>query len=276
MAAALERSIVRANWGWPPNESLRSRHRETLGDLLQIQARIESAGFLETLPRFMQPKEEAAAALAAGHEVGPYRFVRELGGGDMGSVWLAERVDGRLSRPVALKLTLAVWGDAFAERLARERQRLPRLTHPNIARLDDTGLDAHGRPWIAMAYVDGERLDTGCRDRDLPLRERLGLLLQVLAAVAHAAHRRRVVHRDLTPANILVTRDGHTRLLDFGIAKLIGDGSTGDAALTELGGRALTLDDASPEQIRGEPLGTASDVCSLGAVACELLARQRP
>ncbi len=252
-----------------------STHREALAELLRTNARIGSAGFLETLPHIPLPPEEPAEALAAGFEVGPYRLVRELGRGGMGSVWLAERIDGLLSRPVALKLPHAVWGDAFAERLAREREILAGLAHPHIARLYDTGLDAHGRPWIAMEYVDGERIDTWCAKRDLPLRDRLELLLQVLAAVAHA-HQRLVVHRDLKPANILVTQDGQTMLLDFGIARLVDDGSAGDSELTEVGGRALTLDYASPEQIRGEPLGTASDVYSLGVVAYELLARQRP
>ena len=221
------------------------------------------------------PPDSPSETLVAGHEVGPYRLVRELGRGGMGSVWLAERADGLVRRQVALKLPHAVWGDAFAERMARERQILSGLSHAHIARLYDIGLDAHGRPWIAMEYVDGERIDTWCRDRDLPVRERLALLLQVLSAVAHA-HQRLVVHRDLKPANILVTRDGQTMLLDFGIAKLIDDGSGQDSALTEAADRALTLDYASPEQIRGEPLGTASDVYSLGVVAYELLARRLP
>lgn len=252
-----------------------SQHRETLRELLRTHARIESAGFMETLPHLAVKLDEPVEILTPGSEIGPYRIVRELGRGGMGSVWLAERVDGLLSRPVALKLPHAVWGDAFAERLAREREILAGLAHPHIARLYDTGLDAQGRPWIAMEYVDGERIDTWCATRDLPVRERLALLLQVLAAVAHA-HQRLVVHRDLKPGNILVTQDGQTMLLDFGIARLIDDGTAGDSDLTEVGGRALTLDYASPEQIRGEPLGTASDVYSLGVVAYELLARQRP
>ena len=211
----------------------------------------------------------------AGAMVGPYRLLRELGVGGMGSVWLAERDDGTLKRQVALKLPRFVWSGAFAERLRRERDIVGSLEHPHIARLYDAGADAAGRPYLAMEYVDGVPIDVWCRDRDASTRARVDLLLQVAGAVGHA-HARLVVHRDLKPANILVTPDGSVRLLDFGIAKLMEGDRTEATALTRVSGRALTLDYASPEQIRGEPLGTASDVYSLGVVAYELLSGQRP
>ena len=163
----------------------------------------------------------------------------------------------------------------MAERLARERDILASLEHPLIARLYDAGVDGRGRPYLAMELVDGRPIDAYCREHTLPLRERLALVLQVAAAVAYA-HTRLVVHRDLKPANILVTAAGQVRLLDFGIAKLLEGERTQETALTRLSGAALTLDYASPEQVRGEPLSTATDVYSLAVVAYELLAGARP
>ena len=202
-------------------------------------------------------------------------MLRELGIGGMGSVWLAERADGTLKRQVALKLPRASWARGLAERMARERDILASLEHPNIARLYDAGTDAEGRPFLALEYVEGQPIDLYCRERVLNTQSRLALLLQVARAVAFA-HSRLVVHRDLKPSNILVTADGQARLLDFGIAKLMEGDRTQETQLTQLAGRALTLDYASPEQIRGEPIGTASDVYSLGVVSYELLADTKP
>jgi len=159
--------------------------------------------------------------------------------------------------------------------MARERDILAALEHPHIARLYDAGTDAQGRPFLALEYVEGQPIDVYCRERSLGIEARLQLLLQVAQAVAFA-HSRLVVHRDLKPSNILVTADGQVRLLDFGIAKLMEGERAAETQLTQLAGRALTLDYASPEQIRGEPIGTASDVYSLGVVAYELLAGARP
>jgi serine/threonine-protein kinase len=159
--------------------------------------------------------------------------------------------------------------------MARERDILASLEHPNIARLYDAGTDAQGRPFLALEYVEGQPIDVYCRERSLDAKARLHLLLQVAQAVAFA-HSRLVVHRDLKPSNILVTADGQVRLLDFGIAKLMEGERTAETQLTQIAGRALTLDYASPEQIRGEPIGTASDVYSLGVVAYELLAGAKP
>jgi serine/threonine-protein kinase len=254
----------------------RALHREALRVLLAHQAQVETDDFLNALPKLdMADAAPPLNGLAAGSSVGAYRLIAEIGQGGMGTVWLAERADGLMNRRVALKLPRIVWGDSFAERLAREREILATLEHEHIARLYDAGIDAHGRPFLAMEHVDGEPIDAYCRTHALPVRERVALLLQVMAAVSHA-HSRLVVHRDLKPSNILVTRDGKVKLLDFGIAKLLEGDSTLRTALTELSGRALTLDYASPEQIRGEPLGTASDVYSMAVVAYGVLAQARP
>ena len=254
----------------------RAAHRDALRALLAHQAEVETNDFLGELPSL--PTTDAyprAAVLVAGGQVGAYRLISELGQGGMGTVWLAERSDGVMRRRVALKLPRIAWDDTFTERLAREREILAALEHDHIARLYDSGVDAQGRPFIAMEYVEGEPIDAYVRARALSLRERVALLVQVMAAVSHA-HSRLIVHRDLKPSNILVTRDAKVKLLDFGIAKLLEGDRTRRTALTEFSGRALTLDYASPEQIRGEPLGTASDVYAMAVVAYEVLTGERP
>jgi serine/threonine protein kinase len=254
--------------------------KDKLRELLAEAARVETADYLGALPRLtLGPAEMAQSGSAdtavAGAVIGPYRLIRELGVGGMGLVWLAERVDGGLKRQVALKLPRLSWSRGLAERMSRERDILASLDHPNIARLYDAGLDEQGRPYLALEYVEGEAIDVYCKRHSLSVRDRLMLVLQVARAVTHA-HARLVVHRDLKPANILVTADGQVRLLDFGIAKLMEGELTQETQLTQQSGRALTLDYASPEQIRGEPLGTASDVYSLGVVAYELLTEAKP
>ena len=250
--------------------------KPALRSLLQRSAGVETAHWLDTLPRSDGPAPALDESdLKAGALIGPYRLLRELGVGGMGSVWLAERADGTLKRQVALKLPRASWARGLAERMARERDILASLEHPNIARLYDAGTDAQGRPFLALEYVEGQPIDVYCRERALSIRQRLELLLEVASAVTFA-HSRLVIHRDLKPSNILVTADGQVRLLDFGIAKLMEGDRTQETQLTQLAGRALTLDYASPEQIRGEPMGTPSDVYSLGVVAYELLAGLRP
>ncbi len=222
-------------------------------------------------------RPQQAAMLAPGVPVGPYRLLSPLGTGGMAEVWLAERVDGALKRKVALKLPHVSWAPGLAERFGREREILSALEHPHIARLYDAGVDELGRPFMALEFVEGRPIDEYCRAHALSIDARLRLLLQVADAVAFA-HSRLVVHRDLKPANILVTNGGQVRLLDFGIAKLLLGEHTvaAETALTQAQGRALTRDYASPEQIRGEPVGTASDVYSLAVVAYELLAGERP
>ena len=251
-------------------------YRDSLRLLLKPRHGIETDDFLGHLPRFdIDAAQGPADGLGPGSQVGAYRLISEIGRGGMGTVWLAERSDGLMKRRVALKLPRVVWGDAFAERLGREREILATLEHQHIARLYDAGVDAQGRPFLAMEYVQGQSIDAYCREHSAGVRERIALLVQVMAAVSHA-HARLVVHRDLKPGNILVTEDAQVKLLDFGIAKLLEGDRTRETALTELAGRALTLDYASPEQIRGEPLGTASDIYSMAVVAYELLAGMRP
>ncbi|MCU0814537.1 MAG: serine/threonine protein kinase, partial [Burkholderiaceae bacterium] len=243
------------------------------GDAATVARRLETLPGIETVQFAPAP---GAAGERAGDTVGPYRLIRELGSGGMGSVWLAERTDLLQRRQVALKLPHGAWRRAgLAERLAREREILATLEHPNIARLYDAGVTPDGQPWLALEYVAGERLDTYCRERRLPVAGRLRLFLQVAHAVAHA-HAQLVVHRDLKPANILVTDGGEVKLLDFGIAKLLDEGVAQETALTREAGRALTPEYASPEQILGRPFGTASDVYSLGVVLFELLTDARP
>ena len=245
--------------------------------LLARHAAKETGDLLDRPPQFTLPYSATTPAkdFGPGDTVGPYRLLRSLGHGGMGEVWQAERADGTLKRKVALKLPHVTWAPGLAERFAREREILSSLEHPNIARLYDAGLDPHGRPYMALEYVEGMSIDAFCNRRALTVAERLRLLLQVADAVAFA-HSRLVIHRDLKPGNILVTDDGQARLLDFGIAKLMEGDTTQETALTRVGGRALTIDYASPEQIRGEPIGTSSDVYSLAVVAFELLAGARP
>src|SRR5262245_44032128 len=211
-----------------------------------------------------------------GDEIGPWRLLQKIGEGGMAKVWIAERADGLLGRPVAVKLPRNGWQHSlFCRRLARERTFLDALNHPNIARLMDAGVTASGQPYLALEYVEGTRIDEYCRHRELSIAARLELFKKVTRAIAHA-HRALVLHRDLKPANILITTDGDVRVLDFGIAKLLEQGQAAETDLTLFAGRALTLDYASPEQITGQPLTVASDVYSLGVVLYELLTGTRP
>lgn len=208
----------------------------------------------------------------AGQTVGHYRIVREIGRGGMGAVFFAERSDGEFQQQVALKVVRRSFADSdLARRFRRERQILAALNHPNIARLLDGGVSADGEPFLVMEYVDGARIDDYCEERDLTIRERLKLFLAVCLGVSYA-HQHLVVHRDLKPSNILVTADGVPKLLDFGIAKLLDPEQAGDGnenTRTEM--QVFTPDYASPEQVRGAPVTTASDVYSLGVLLGDLL-----
>jgi serine/threonine protein kinase/tetratricopeptide (TPR) repeat protein len=217
-------------------------------------------------------------AIAPGIELGPYRVEGPLGSGGMGEVWLARRNDGLFEAPVALKLLHPMLGaTAMRDRFIREGRILGQLSHPKIARLLDAGSLPGNRLYLAIEYVQGERIDRWCDRRRLPLRERLRLFRDVCDAVAHA-HTRLVVHRDLKPSNILVSEDGAIKLLDFGIAKMIESDTSASAAteLTKLHGRALTPEYAAPEQILGAPITVATDVYALGVVLYVLLSGRRP
>ncbi len=219
-----------------------------------------------------------AGAARLGQLVGPYRLVHEVGRGGMGVVYAAERDDAAYRKRVAVKLIKrGMDTDAVVRRFRHERQILATLDHPNVARLLDGGATADGLPYFVMEYVDGEAIDAFCAARGLSLGDRLRLFRRVCAAV-HFAHQHLVIHRDLKPGNILVTADGTPKLLDFGLARLLGaDGSGGtDSTLAAASVRAMTPEYASPEQLRGEPLNTLTDVYSLGVLLHELVTGERP
>ncbi len=214
--------------------------------------------------------------------IGPFRIVKPIGRGGMGRVYLAERADGSFQQQVALKLlNRSDHSDRVAQRFQMERQILARLQHPNISRLLDGGVTSSGAPYFAMEYVEGKPIDEHCDANRLTIDERLDLFHTVCNAV-HYAHQNLVVHRDLKPANILVTADGTVKLLDFGIAKILTDDSLDDsddlafADLTQTGESVMTPAYASPEQVRGDDITTATDVYALGALLYELLTGRRP
>ena len=199
----------------------------------------------------------------AGRTVGAYRLIRLLGSGGMGAVYLAERSDGAFSKHVAVKVLAAAFLQS-RDRFHREREFLARLDHPNITRLIDAGATPDGLPYLVMDYVEGVPIDRHCADRDLSVNERVGLLLQVCAGVAHA-HQNLIIHCDIKPENILVTPDGIAKLLDFGIAKLL-DPARGMTLF-----RPATPAYSSPEQLQGDPVTTASDVYSIGMLGYVVL-----
>ncbi|MEO8275613.1 MAG: serine/threonine-protein kinase [Thermoanaerobaculia bacterium] len=233
---------------------------------------------------FLRGPERARAVLANEPDTGDrlggernYRLLRPLGEGGMGRVFLAERADGEFRQQVAIKvLSWFLGGDESAARRFRsERQILARLTHPNIARLLDGGTTAKGQPFLVMEHIEGVPVDQYVEEKHLPLDALLRLFLGICGAV-QVAHQNLVVHRDLKPANILVDAHGQPKLLDFGIAKLLSPDASGDAAETRRGETLLTPRYASPEQIRGEAIGTSSDIYSLGVILYELLSGRAP
>jgi eukaryotic-like serine/threonine-protein kinase len=273
----------------PPEARVRFLDRCTAPDevraevrrLLRLSERVE--------PFLARPATAFAPALLPGargdssggqprvpERIGPYRVLREAGHGGMGTVFLAERDEPRFHQRVALKLARGeVAAGSLVRRFIEERQILASLEHPNIARLLDGGITDEGLPWFAMEYVEGTPLDRYCADRRLGIPERLHLFLLVCDAVQYA-HRKLVVHRDLKPSNILVTEDGRVKLLDFGIAKLLAGGTGSESEATQTDLRPMTPAYASPEQIRGDAVSTASDVHALGVLLYTLLAGQHP
>jgi serine/threonine protein kinase len=254
-------------------------HRSKLRELLKQHAAAETGDFLITLPKVadrLASDVPAAPGLAPGTVIGPYIVEEEIGRGGMGAVWRARRSDGVIKRPLALKLPHAgPHSHELIERFTRERDILGELLHPNIARLDDAGVTASGQPFLALEYVPGVPLTDYCDELCLDIRARLHLYIQVLRAVQYA-HGHLVIHRDLKPSNVIVTPQGQAMLLDFGIAKLIPDDTAENQGHTQIGGGALTPEYASPEQIAGKPVSTASDIYSLGVLLFELLTGERP
>jgi serine/threonine protein kinase/tetratricopeptide (TPR) repeat protein len=229
-------------------------------------------GFLKT-PVLDLKMAAAAAPVRAGRRIGVYQIVEELGRGGMGEVYRAVRADGQYTKEVAIKLVRGGFDSAFVqEHFRNERQILASLDHPNIARLLDGGTTEDGVPYLVMELIGGTRIDSYCDQHRLSITERLHLFRQACGAVQYA-HQRLVIHRDLKPSNILVTNEGVPKLLDFGIAKILDPARVG--AETTLV-RPMTPEYASPEQIRGEPITTASDVYSLGVVLYQLLTGRSP
>ena len=256
-------------------EPASAEQAQMLRQLLAERAAVESAAFLGALPGLGAMPVAGFGDLAPGHQVGPYRLISELGQGGMASVWLAERADAAHRRQVALKLPFGgPLAGQLQERFARERQILSTLSHPNIASVLDAGADGP-QPWLAMEYIEGKAITDWAQERGLDVRARLRLFVQVLRAVQHA-HAQLVIHRDIKPGNVLVDSNGQVKLLDFGVAKLLGEDLAANPALTKLGARALTPQYASPEQISGLPLATSSDVYSLGVLLYQLLTDQLP
>lgn len=210
------------------------------------------------------------------HFIGPYRIVKRLGQGGMGIVFLAVRDDGAFRKNVALKLLLRdKVTPEFIQRFKTERQVLAALDHPNIARILDGGDTPDGMPYYVMEYVQGAAVDAYCFQQQLPLNTRIGIFLQICAAVEYL-HQNSILHRDLKPANILVSSEGTVKLLDFGIAKMVGAAAVSNPDLTSVQGIPMTLSYASPEQIGGLPVQRTSDIYSLGAILYLLLTGNTP
>src|ERR1700687_6186020 len=244
-----------------------------LQTLLEEHDALDDEGFLKA----------SAVALPSpggliGQTVGAYTLEAAIGQGGMGAVWVARRSDGRFEGRAAVKfLNLGLRGGAGEERFRREGSFLARLAHPNIAHLIDAGVSDAGQPYLIIEYVQGRQIDKYCNEHALDIQARIHLFLDVLAAVAHA-HANLIVHRDIKPSNVLVADDGHVTLLDFGIAKLLEDETTAAMAtgLTREGERALTPAFAAPEQVKGGPVTTGTDVYALGVLLYLVLAGKHP
>ena len=234
-----------------------------------------SASKLEACVQELVETRESRADAVAGERIGAYELIREIGRGGMGAVYLARRADAEYNKEVAIKLLKrGTDTDEVLRRFRAEREILARLDHPNIARLLDGGTTQDGLPYFVMEHVVGARITDFCFANNLNIRQRIELFLKVCAALQFA-HQNLVVHRDIKPGNILVTADGEPKLLDFGIAKLL-DPTDAPIDITIAERQRLTPAYASPEQVRGEPITTVSDVYALGALLYELIAGRGP
>lgn len=252
----------------------------------ELRREVESLIFvLEESPSFIESPAVAGFAevfaakaedrFTEGQRIGHYRIIREIGRGGMGAVYLAERAD-EYREQVALKIVKRGMDTDFVlRRFRHERQILASLHHPNIARLLDGGTTEDGLPYFVMEYIEGRPVDEYCDLHNLPVVERLNLFRTICAAV-HYAHQSLVIHRDIKPGNILIMEDGTPKLLDFGIAKILNPEISQTVEKTATLMRLMTPEYASPEQVRGEPVTTATDVYSLGVVLYELLTGHRP
>ncbi|MCA9727545.1 MAG: tetratricopeptide repeat protein, partial [Candidatus Eisenbacteria bacterium] len=255
-----------------PDEALRVEVESLLDAHERAGSFLESPALLDLTERDLQER----MPVHLGRQIGPYRLVTEIGVGGMGTVYLGERADGSFEQRVAVKLLRFGLGTSELRRaFENERRILARLEHPNIARLIDGGTTEDGTPYLAMEYVPGIPIDQYCNEGTLSVPARVEIMRTVCDAVHHA-HRNLVVHRDLKPSNILVDESGRVKLLDFGIAKVIVPDLPDAGGSTRTRVPALTPRYASPEQLRGEPVTTASDVYSLGVVLYELLVGASP
>jgi eukaryotic-like serine/threonine-protein kinase len=253
-------------------ESFRTKRPDLVDlvqELLEEHQALSQAQFLERPP---------IQSALAGQKIGAYTLTALIGQGGMGTVWLAERCDGRFERKVAIKfIRLAVLDVAGAERFKREGAILGKLSHPQIAELIDAGLTPSGEPFLVLEYVEGKPIDEHCDDNKLGVDARIRLFLDVLSAVAHA-HSNLIVHRDIKPTNVFIRNDGEVKLLDFGIAKVLADETNVGAAtfFTLEGSAALTPSFAAPEQLSDGTITTATDIYALGVLLYLLLTGQHP
>src|SRR5437868_6847570 len=243
-----------------------------------LESHASAGGFIDDRSLFISEAglKDDDEDVRVGQLIGAYRIVREIGRGGMGAVYLAERADEQYKKQVEIKLiNSGMDTDSVLRHFRNERLILASFDHPNIARLFDGGMTKDGLPYFIMEYVEGVPIDKYCDAHNLSVAERLKLFREACAAVSYA-HRHTVIHRDIKPSNILVTEEGVPKLLDFGIAKILQPDSAGQSMLTLTGMRAMTPEYASPEQVRGELVTTASDVYSLGVVLYEVLTGVSP